>query len=266
MREIRTYIDAALAEGEELALDERAGGHVVRVLRRRIGDRITLFDGRGSEAEAELIAVERRGPCRVRIQSVAALDRESPLRIELLQAVARGEKMDWVVQKATELGVSSIRPVFTERSEVRAEGKALLRKQARWQEIAIGACEQSGRNVLPRIHPPIALSEVTTEAGLRLMLDPDGATALVSAVAEASAEASDSGQATVAPTISLAISLAIGPEGGLGAQDREQLRRSGYVAVTLGPRMLRTETAGLAAIAVLQSLLGDFGRSQPVEN
>lgn len=254
MREIRTYIDARLAEGEALTLDERAAGHVVRVLRRRIGDRITLFDGRGTEAEAELIEIERRGPCRVRIGSVTAVDRESPLRTELVQAVARGEKMDWIVQKATELGVTSIRPVFTERSEVRAEGKALLRKQARWEEIAIGACEQSGRNVLPLIHAPVALAEVATEAELRLMLDPDGATALAGVVAGAELKA---GRASIA--------LAIGPEGGLGDQDRELLRRSGYAAVTLGPRVLRTETAGLAAIAVLQCLRGDFAGDRPAE-
>jgi 16S rRNA (uracil1498-N3)-methyltransferase len=254
MREIRTYIDARLTEGEALTLDERAAGHVVRVLRRRVGDLITLFDGRGIEAAAELIAIERRGPCRVRIVGVAAIDRESPLRIELVQAVARGEKMDWIVQKATELGVTSIRPVFTERSEVRAEGQALLRKQARWQEIAIGACEQSGRNVLPLIHAPVALVELATEAELRLMLDPDGATALAGVVSGATGK---SGQTSIA--------LAIGPEGGLGDQDRALLRRSGYAAVTLGPRVLRTETAGPAAIAVLQVLQGDFAGDRPEE-
>jgi len=248
MRQIRTFLDAELIEGKELQLDERAAAHVVRVLRRRVGDRIHVFNGRGTEAEVELVAVERRGACRALIETVAMVNRESPVRIELIQAVARGEKMDWVVQKATELGVSAIRPVFTEHGEVRVEGKPRLRKQQRWQEIAIGACEQSGRNVLPAIHAPLALSELETAAATRLMLDPGGATALGSALFSGPGQA---GSASVA--------LAIGPEGGFGDQDRGVLRKAGFVAVTLGPRVLRTETAGLAAISVLQLLLGDFG-------
>ncbi len=247
MRPIRSFVDAELIEGRQLELDDRATAHLTRVLRRRVGDRITLFDGRGKEAEAELITVERRGLCRVEIRTVVRVSRESPLRIELIQAIARGEKMDWVVQKATELGVAAIRPVFTERGEVRAQGSALLRKQQRWQEIAMGACEQSGRNLLPMIHAPVALADLATDAATRLMLDPAGATMLGSAV---SGEPGHAGSTHVA--------LAVGPEGGFGDQDRRLLQEAGFVAVMLGPRVLRTETAGLAAISVLQLLLGDF--------
>lgn len=247
MREIRTLIDAELRQNEELELDPRAAAHVVRVLRRKIGDRIVVFDGHGTEAEAELIAIERRGPCRVRIGTPRTIDRESPLKLELIQAIARGEKMDWVIQKATELGVAAIRPVFTERSEVHPKGQALLRKQQRWREIANAACEQSGRNTLPILHAPVALCQVVTAANVRLMLDLDGATRLARAVS-----------AQPAGVDSNTVALAIGPEGGFGDQDRLLLHNSGFVAVTLGPRVLRTETAGLAAISVLQWLCGDF--------
>ena len=244
MREIRIFDEAELVEGIELTLGERATGHLVRVLRRRVGERFTLFDGRGTEAEAELIEVPRRGSAVARLGAVRAIDRESQLGIELVQALARGEKMDWVVQKAVELGVAAIHPVLTERSEVRPDDGGLLRKQQRWREIAIGACEQCGRNRLPSITAPVPLSELRVEAGTRLMLDLDRSAPL------AGIDRPDGG-----------VALAIGPEGGFGERDRVELHAAGFRAVRLGPRVLRTETAGPAAIAVLQTLFGDLGAS-----
>lgn len=241
MREIRIFAEAELCEGVELELGERATGHLVRVLRRRVGDRFVLFDGRGKEAEAELVAVARRGPATARLVTVRAVDRESPFSIELVQALIRSEKMDWVVQKAVELGVTAIRPVLTERSEVRPDDSALTRKLERWRDIAIGACEQCGRNRLPDIHPPVALSALQFAAECRLMLDPGESNALTSLEPRR-----------------CSVALAIGPEGGFGERDRAQLRALGFRPVRLGPRVLRSETAGLAAIAVLQALFGDF--------
>lgn len=239
MRTIRVYVDASLSAGEERDLDERAAHHVVRVLRRRVGDRIVLFDGRGHEAPAEIVAAHRRQGCRVRIDSVARVDRESPLAIELVQAMARGDKLDLVVQKATELGAAAIRPVLTRRSEVRPAEAS--RRLERWREIAVNACEQCGRTVLPEIHPPAPLAEVDCRAGLRLAPVPGGERRL----------------ADLGP-IESSVAVAIGPEGGLDEQDLAVLTARGFEPVTLGPRILRTETAAIAVTAALQCLYGDL--------
>lgn len=239
MRTIRVYIDASLSAGEERDLDERAAHHVVRVLRRRVGDRIVLFDGRGREAPAEIVAAHRRQGCRVRIDSVDRIERESPLAIELVQAMARGDKLDLVVQKATELGAAAIRPVLTRRSEVRPAEAS--RRVDRWREIAINACEQCGRTVLPEIHPPVALAEVDCRAARRLVPVPGAERRL----------------ADVGP-VDGGVAVAIGPEGGLDEEDLALLTSRGFEPVTLGPRILRTETAAIAATAALQCLYGDL--------
>lgn len=243
MRVPRVHLAVALEPGTELALDDRAAHHVVRVLRRRTGDRLVLFDGRGVEAEAEIVAAHRRHGCRVRVIEAGPVSRESPLRVELVQAVAKGEKLDWVVQKATELGVAAIRPVITARGDVRPDDDR--RKLARWREIAVNACEQCGRTVLPEVHPVVELAGLDVEADDRVVLVPGADTML------AGFEPVDRG-----------LAIALGPEGGFDEADLEILIRDRFTPVQLGPRVLRTETAGLAALAIVQARFGDLGRAR----
>jgi 16S rRNA (uracil1498-N3)-methyltransferase len=235
----RAFVEAELAEGAEIALDDRAAHHVVRVLRRRRGDALELFDGLGRRADAEIVEAHRRHGCRVRVRGVAERSVESPLRIELVQAMAKGEKMDWIVQKATELGVATIRPVVSDRSDVRPDGAE--RRLSRWRDIAIGACEQSGRNVLPRIEAPVALAELSVDARTRRVLSPTARRGL--------AESSLAGDA---------VCIAVGPEGGFADGELDSLASSGFEEVALGPRVLRTETAAVAAVALLQARFGDL--------
>lgn len=239
MRVPRAFVGAELAEGAEIALDERAAHRLVRVLRKRRGDVVELFDGAGRVADAEIVEAHRRQGCRVRIRRVEARNVESPLTVELVQAMAKGEKMDWVVQKATELGVAAFRPVVTRRSEVRPDGAR--RRMARWREIAIAACEQSGRSVLPALHPPVALDALSPDARTRAVLSPTARAGLHEL-------AIDDG----------ALCIAVGPEGGFDASELDELAAAGFRAVAFGPRVLRTETAAVSALAVAQARFGDL--------
>lgn len=245
MREIRLFVDAPLTPGQTLPLPREAGAHAVRVLRLKAGDGVILFNGDGREYPARLVDDAPR-TVNVRVEDMHVPGRESPLHITLVQALARGEKMDWIIQKATELGVARIWPVTSERSEVRLDGIRGDKRLQHWRAVAIAACEQCGRNVVPEIRSPeslaamlIARPSVNTET--RWMLHPSGATRLRDA-APASAN----------------LLLAIGPEGGFGDTDLAALRGAGFGALALGPRVMRTETAGLAAIAALQARYGDF--------
>lgn len=243
MRVTRVFVDEPLASGRELRLATAAAAHVSRVLRLGVGDELTLFDGRGSEYSASII--ESRGTTlRVRVAEQRPIDRESPLRITLVQGISRGERMDWVVQKATELGVAAIVPVITERSVVKLDATQARKKHEHWRAISISACEQCGRNRLPEFAPPAQLDRWLAEAprdGTRLLLD-----------SKANAGLSSIGRSS-------AITLLIGPEGGLAPQERETAAKSGFAPVRLGPRILRTETAAIAAISALQAILGDSG-------
>ena len=241
MRIYRIYTESELRAGDELALSERAAAHLVKVLRHRAGDRVTLFDGNGHEAIAEIVSAHRRHGCSVRVIETVEVSRESPLRIELLAGLSRGDKMDLVIQKTVELGVATIRPMITERSEVRPD-KSAASRLARWREIVIGACEQSGRTHLPDVHVPVAIDEIVAGASMRLSLDPEAAAGL----ADCRPAAGD-------------LSIAIGPEGGFSERDLSQLAQKGFEGVRFGPRILRTETAGIAAVAALQALYGDLG-------
>lgn len=245
MREIRLFVDVPLAPGRELPLPQEASGHALRVLRLKAGDDVTLFNGDGREYRARLTNADPRGTS-VYIESVDAQERESPLRITLIQSLARGEKMDWIIQKATELGVARIWPVVSARSEVRLDSTRGEKRLDRWRAVAIAACEQCGRNVLPEISPPEALAaslsaHPASDTETRWMLHPGGTTRLRHA-----------GSATAD------VLLAVGPEGGFSDDDLHALRQAGFRALALGPRVLRTETAGLAAVAALQASYGDF--------
>jgi 16S rRNA (uracil1498-N3)-methyltransferase len=243
VRLTRVYIDAALEPGADLALAGNAAAHLLRVLRLRPGAALTVFNGRGGEYLGRIKGV-RRTEVTLTVGEHQAVERESPFALTLAQGVSRGERMDLVVQKATELGVSRLIPLLTERSIVRLDEEQIDRKSSHWRSIAIAACEQCGRNRLPRVALPARLQELLAEpAGdtLRLLLSPSAARRLEDVPRPASG-------ATVL----------IGPEGGLSDAEQADAQAAGFTAVSLGPRVLRTETAAIAALTLLQREFGDL--------
>ncbi|MDV3255893.1 MAG: 16S rRNA (uracil(1498)-N(3))-methyltransferase [Lysobacter sp.] len=244
MRLTRLYVDLPLPPGAEVALPEGPAGHLTRVLRLGPGDACVLFNGDGFDRAATVASVGKREVL-VRIGEATVADRESPLRIGLLQGIARGEKMDLILQKATELGVDHVIPVSSQRSEVKLDAARADKRLAHWRSVVAAGCEQSGRARVPTVSPPAPLAAALDglpAGGLRLLLDPAGGLALPTLAVEA-------GQPMY---------LAVGPEGGWSPLDREQLHAAGFQGLRLGPRILRTETAGLAAIAALQARFGDL--------
>ncbi|AXK39003.1 16S rRNA (uracil(1498)-N(3))-methyltransferase [Crenobacter cavernae] len=238
----RFFVDAALVPGAPFELPEPVLRHV-QVLRLKEGDALTLFDGRGGEVAATLSSLEKRRAT-VTLGQHRALERESRLTIGLVQAVSSGEKMDFTLQKGVELGVSFFQPVLSERSVVRLSGDRADKRVARWQDIVVSACEQSGRNRIPEVRPLITYDEWLKQAppdAARLMLSPLG-TQKLSTLAEAPSRAW----------------LLAGPEGGLTAKEEAAAMAAGWQPLKLGERILRTETAALAAVAALQTLWGDF--------
>jgi len=239
MRLSRFFIDAPLSLGQH-ELPEAQAHYIGRVLRHAAGDAVQLFDGSGQEYRGELIEVGKKA-VRVELREQLAGQAESPLRIHLGQGLSRGERMDWAIQKATELGVGEITPIVSERCEVRLKDERADKRLAHWRQVAISACEQCGRSVLPLIHPPISLAEwqANVQAELKLVLHP------VAAPLESHARPQS-------------LAFLIGPEGGLSEAEVEQARAAGFHAARLGPRVLRTETAPVVALAVAQQLWGDF--------
>jgi 16S rRNA (uracil1498-N3)-methyltransferase len=239
----RVYCESALVAGTEVALPASAANHVARVLRLRAGAPIVAFDGSGNDYRCEIVAVEG-ARVRVLVGDATAGRRESPLAVTLVQAVSRGERMDLTLQKATELGVSVIVPVLSTRSVVRLDERQAAAKLRHWQAVVTSACEQSGRSVLPRVHAPLDLGRYLAESprdGLRLVPNPRATESLAGlAVAPATAE------------------LLVGPEGGFEESELLGAERAGFRPVRLGPRVLRTETAGIVALAVLQARWGDL--------
>lgn len=241
----RFHAPEARETGQELSLGGEEHHHLVRVLRLRPGDPLSLFDGKGRGFSARLVSVDRRQAL-VRVTGEEAAV-ESPLHLSLAMALAKGEKLDWVLQKGTELGVSAFHPIASRRSDVRVAAERAADRVARWRRIALEACKQSGRTRLPAIHPPESLQQFVSRdlAGRRVVFDPGGTESLPRAGA---------GERPAEPVV-----LAVGPEGGWAVEEVETLRRHGFAAVTLGPRTLRCETAALAAVALLQHLAGDLG-------
>lgn len=239
MRLSRFFIDAPLSLGQH-ELPEAQAHYIGRVLRHAVGDAVQLFDGSGREYLGELIEVGKKS---VRVELRECVDglAESPLRIHLGQGLSRGERMDWAIQKATELGASEITPIISARCEVRLKDERADKRMMHWRQVAISACEQCGRSVLPMIHPPLELEAwlQQIEADLKLVLHP---------VAEP--------WASHTPPRSLA--FLIGPEGGLSDAEVDQARGAGFEAARLGPRVLRTETAPVVALSVAQQLWGDL--------
>lgn len=240
----RLFVPEPLRAGAELRLDADRSHYVARVLRVRAGDALVLFDGSGHEHPSSVASVARQGVT-VSVGAARAGRPESPLRVHLLQGVSRGERMDWVVQKATELGVARITPVVTEFSVVRLDDRRAGRRARHWERIAAGACEQCGRSVLPRIDAPRSFADALAEAAA------GGGSKLV--LHAASREALGAREA-----MTDRLALLIGPEGGLSAAELASSEEAGFLSRALGPRILRTETAAVAALAVLQSRFGDL--------
>ncbi|MCC6533956.1 MAG: 16S rRNA (uracil(1498)-N(3))-methyltransferase [Burkholderiales bacterium] len=243
MRIPRVYHRDVLQVGRDIALEEASAHHLARVLRVRPGDPLIVFDGTGGEYHASVRSIERTS-VRARVERFDPIERESALGIGLIQAVSAGERMELTVQKAVELGVAWIQPLLTRRSKVRLEGERAERRLRHWQNIAAAACEQCGRNRLPAVRALLDLPQwlaAPSMADRRLLLEPSAQVRLSS----------------LAPP-PRSVELLAGAESGFAPDEIELATHHGFVPVRLGARVLRTETAGLAALAALQALWGDF--------
>ncbi|WP_106476725.1 16S rRNA (uracil(1498)-N(3))-methyltransferase [Phytohalomonas tamaricis] len=236
----RIHLDATLVAGARLTLSDSAARHVGLVLRKGEGEPLVLFDGRGNEALASIASVDRKR-VDVVVEHLREPVPESSLAVHLGQAISKGERMDFAIQKAVELGVGAITPLYAERGEVRLKGDRAAKKLAHWRGVAVSACEQCGRAVVPEICEPQTITEwlARRDEALRLVLHPG----------EGSLE-------QMQPPRDAA--LLIGPEGGLTDAEVASARASGFEALTLGPRILRTETAPIVALSVLQYRFGDL--------
>lgn len=242
MRVPRIYVEQALATGQALSLDERAAHYVSQVLRMRAGRELILFNGDGSAYPATITETGKKLVSCQLGEDLLASSPPSPLKIELAIGISKGDRFDWVIQKATELGVSKITPLFTERCDVKLSGERQDKKQRHWQQIMISACEQSGRNDLVDIQNACRLQEwyATVDSQIKLVLCP-----------------SLNEQIAVDVPVNH-ITLLVGPEGGLSDDEIAYSIKQGFCALQLGPRVLRTETAPVAAISIVQHRWGDM--------
>lgn len=238
----RFHLPENLSVGQTVALPDNIVRHL-NVLRVRPNENITLFDGKGKAHAARLSFLEKRR-AEAEILHEDTTDNESPLNITLIQSISSGDRMDFTLQKSVELGVTAIQPVISERCIVRLDGERAAKRLARWQEIVISACEQSGRNTVPPVLPIIGYREALDKM-------PSESTRLIMSINRAR-KLGDIRQP------SGAIVFMVGPEGGWTEQEEQQAFEAGFQAVTLGKRILRTETAPLAALAAMQTLWGDF--------
>jgi 16S rRNA (uracil1498-N3)-methyltransferase len=240
----RFYVDAALRAGSSCELPEDTAHHAVHVLRIRSGEEVTLFNGRGGEYPARISSINRL-KIGADVLEHRAVERESPLRVVLVQGVSSGERMEFTIRKAVELGVAEIQPVLAAGSVARPKGERAAARQGHWQKIAISACEQCGRNRIPVVQP------LVNAADYRPALEDDCVKILLSPVSELSlSKFVGKGKKNLL--------LAAGPEAGFDAREEKAFLDAGFVPVRLGPRILRTETAALAALAALNAVLGDF--------
>ena len=242
MRLTRVYVDAELRSGAIVELPRETAQHVAKVLRARTGDQIVIFNGDGREYAGAIDSI-RGSRVTAAVSEGYDKDRESPLGVTLVQCIPRGDRMDFIVQKATELGVRRLVPVLSQRSVVRLDAAQAEAKATHWRAVAVNACEQCGRTKLPVIDTPVPLVNYLGSAAAaprRLVLDPD-------------IEPSD-----MPERIEGSVEIAIGPEGGFADEELEAFRLAGFVGVRLGPRILRTETAAIAALTWLQTRYGDM--------
>jgi 16S rRNA (uracil1498-N3)-methyltransferase len=248
----RFYCPPPLPSGTTFELPPAAAHHASRVLRLRIGDAVHVFDGDGKEIQGVILEISGKRVLLGKLKTCTA-GRESPLHIVLAQAMCSSEKMDWVVQKATELGAAEIQPIQTQRSVTKLSAERAEKRTEHWHGVAIAACEQCGRNVLPIVHAPLEFSAWLAQMrdapmspnlpGSKLILLPQGATALHEL-----------------PRPQGTVTLLIGPEGGFTTDEEQLAQHAGFIPIRLGARILRTETAAVAGIAVLQTLWGDFSQ------
>jgi len=237
----RIYTPHPLSINATIELDDQAVTHLVRVLRMQDGDAFRLFNGDGNEYQATLQVLSKKS-AQGTVTEVLRTDAPLPLTLHLGQVMSKGDRMDFTIQKATELGISEITPLTSERCDVRLKGDRMEKKLEHWQRVAISACEQSGRNTVPVIHEPQSLEQWcrTTEADKKLLLHPHNQQPLESTEAPAS------------------VALLVGPEGGFSDPEVTLCQQQGFDGLLLGPRILRTETAALTALSVLQYVWGDF--------
>ena len=242
MRLTRVYVETCLEAGAALELPPETAAHVAKVLRARVGDGLILFNGDGREFSAEIESV-RGARVRASVGPGTFVDRESALAVTLVQSVPRGDRMDFIVQKATELGVARIVPTLSQRSVVRLDARQSEAKATHWRAVVVSACEQCGRNRVPAVEDPRQLIDYLGAAaggGTRLVLEPD-------------ADAD-----TVTRDVAGSVEIAIGPEGGFAPDELEAFHLAGFKRVRFGPRILRTETAAIAALTWLQTQFGDM--------
>ncbi len=245
MRIPRFYLPADYQPGLVVALNKEQSHYALTVLRLKNGHQLQVFDGQGQQAEAQLQVINRR---EAQVQLGEQISRpgcESPLKTLLLQGISRGERMDYSLQKAVELGVTAIQPLFTERCEVRLDEDKAEKRRQQWQALVISACEQSGRCVVPEVKPLITLNDWLAENRHQpgLVLDPYSSQTL---------------NTLAAPDFSQVLAILIGPEGGLSEQEVAQAQTQGFQGIRLGPRILRTETAAPVILSLLQGRWGDL--------
>lgn len=249
MKNIRVFCEKELKANIDLELDQSASNHLLKVLRLQIGAEVTLFNGNGNEYYSKIVSIKGKKAV-LKIDSVKQVEVESPIKISLCQGLAKNDKMDIAIQKATELGVSSIQPVITERTQFSLKGDRLEKKMTHWQKIIISACEQSGRTILPKIFTPISFSGLIDSRNTGFILDPHSEESKLPANKEDLKDFYN---------INGEIDILVGPEGGFNDLEAQTALQNGFKPILLGPRILRTETASMAAITLLQTLYGDFG-------
>lgn len=242
MKEVRIYQVGEYTSGQSVELSPEAGQHVAVVLRMQVGESITLFNGMNCEFQATITMVKKKQVI-VSVNSAQEINRESPLVINLGQAISKGERMEWAMQKSVELGVASITPLITERCVVKLDKERMAKKVQQWQAIAIAACEQCGRNQVPLIHNPMPLEQFMQQAQgeLKLVLHTQGNKNWRDYL-----------------TTQREMALIIGPEGGLTDAEVSLALQYHFQPLSLGPRILRTETAAISALSVLQAVSGDL--------
>lgn len=242
MRQSRFYVNSTLSPGSSVSLPATVSHHIVNVLRKSVGQEIILFDGSGHDFLSIIHARDKKHVV-VDVMDSVVVQTESPLNITLAQGLSKGQKMDFTLQKAVELGVSRIVPIQNQRSNVKIKAERIEQKLQYWRNVIISAAEQSGRSIIPDIIPPMSLEKWSFEddSELKLVLSPDADHGLSALDNRASS-----------------ISLLVGSEGGLNQDELTMVRAQGYHAVRLGPRVLRTETAALVAISILQARCGDL--------
>jgi 16S rRNA (uracil1498-N3)-methyltransferase len=244
MRSTRLFVDCPIKTAQLLDLNEQASHHLARVLRCKAGEQLVLFNGQGGEYPAEIIAVGKK-LVRVQVSDFHPVNRESTLHIQLGLAISRGERMDWAIQKATELGVTTITPLLAQRVQGQRKPQQLQKKHDHWQAVVIAACEQSGRTAIPALSPALELAAWLSDrqADCKLVMEPSMA-------------------ATTLPLEQISsVMLMVGCEGGWTSEELSLASQHNFQGLKLGPRILRTETAPLAAISLCQSRWGDMRQS-----